>query len=104
MTEYSREWRKKNPLANRNNQKKHYKKNVLKRKSIGALQAKWKVQNAVRRGELPNLKKMYYQCSYCNSMATEYDHRDYSKPLDVKPVCHKCNVSKLRKELSNATS
>jgi hypothetical protein len=32
-----------------------------------------------------------YQCVDCGAQAGEYDHRDYSQPLDVAPVCRKCN-------------
>jgi hypothetical protein len=31
-------------------------------------------------------------CTDCGGRATEYDHRDYSKPLDVQPVCRGCNA------------
>jgi hypothetical protein len=31
-------------------------------------------------------------CVDCERPATIYEHRDYSKPLDVEPVCHLCNV------------
>lgn len=31
------------------------------------------------------------QCSDCDQPASEYDHRDYFKALDVEPVCSKCN-------------
>jgi hypothetical protein len=31
--------------------------------------------------------KKYYQIN----KATERDHRDYSKPMDVQFVCHQCN-------------
>ncbi|MFA5633142.1 MAG: hypothetical protein WC997_16665 [Porticoccaceae bacterium] len=27
-------------------------------------------------------------------MATDYDHRDYRKPLSVEPVCRRCNLSR----------
>ncbi len=30
-------------------------------------------------------------CADCGSQASQYDHRDYSKPLDVVPVCKRCN-------------
>lgn len=34
------------------------------------------------------------KCSDCSEMATQYDHRDYSKPLEVSPVCRACNVKR----------
>lgn len=36
-------------------------------------------------------KASSYQCVDCGDKAAEYDHRDYSKPLEVEPVCRKCN-------------
>ncbi len=33
-------------------------------------------------------------CVDCGVQATEYDHRDYFKPLDVVPVCHPCNIKR----------
>lgn len=31
-------------------------------------------------------------CADCGGQATCYDHRDYRKPLDVTPVCSRCNI------------
>ena len=45
---------------------------------------------AVLAGILPTLDGSI-QCSDCDEPATEYDHRDYMKPLDVAPVCRSCN-------------
>jgi hypothetical protein len=33
-----------------------------------------------------------FQCVDCGCKATEYDHRDYNKPLNVDPVCRGCNA------------
>lgn len=33
-----------------------------------------------------------FACVDCGTRATEYDHRDYSKPLMVEPVCRGCNA------------
>ena len=44
---------------------------------------------AVLAGILPTLDGSI-QCSDCEQPATEYDHRDYMKPLDVAPVCRSC--------------
>lgn len=41
-------------------------------------------------------KPSEFQCTDCDVQATEYDHRDYNKPLDVAPVCHKCNLRRGR--------
>lgn len=47
------------------------------------------VANAVRKGEIPAAKTLV--CVDCEGRATEYDHRDYRKPLEVAPVCRPCN-------------
>lgn len=31
-------------------------------------------------------------CTDCGVPASQYDHRDYSRPLDVEPVCRSCNL------------
>jgi hypothetical protein len=31
------------------------------------------------------------ECEDCGDPAKFYDHRDYTKPLDVAPVCPSCN-------------
>ena len=50
-----------------------------------------KVQAAKRRGDLPILDGVI-PCQDCGEVATMYEHRDYRKPLDVRPVCRKCNI------------
>ena len=37
-------------------------------------------------------KASCYKCVDCGANATDYDHRDYNKPLDVEPVCRSCNI------------
>lgn len=32
-----------------------------------------------------------FRCTDCNLRASEYEHRNYSRPLDVEPVCRSCN-------------
>ncbi len=32
-----------------------------------------------------------FSCSDCGKKAAVYDHRNYQKPLDVVPVCVRCN-------------
>ncbi|MBO1748925.1 hypothetical protein [Stenotrophomonas indicatrix] len=49
------------------------------------------VSSAVKRGLIPSLKGGGYACVDCGSKAEEYDHRDYSRPFDVEPVCRACN-------------
>lgn len=48
------------------------------------------VSLAIRLGFLPPIAQCV--CVDCGAPAKHYDHRDYSKPLDVEPVCHACNV------------
>lgn len=48
------------------------------------------VVKAVLRGELA--PALTLKCVDCGADAKYYDHRDYSKPLEVVPVCHSCNV------------
>lgn len=47
------------------------------------------VGRAVHKGLLP--KPATLTCVDCGQPAKFYDHRDYSKPLDVVPVCIRCN-------------
>ena len=47
------------------------------------------VHAAVSRGTLLAASKC--KCVDCGAQAEHYDHRDYEKPLDVEPVCRKCN-------------
>lgn len=48
------------------------------------------VAKARRLGLLPDPKTLV--CDDCGGAATEYDHRDYDKPLSVDPVCRGCNA------------
>lgn len=52
------------------------------------------VQKAIRAGEIPCLKDKKTKCSDCKFPATEYDHGDYHKPLEVEPVCRSCNIKR----------
>ena len=47
------------------------------------------VKKAIERGLLPPIDGRY--CVDCGAFAHVYDHRDYSKPLSVDPVCRSCN-------------
>lgn len=49
------------------------------------------VKAAVKRGALPDLRKVPVKCADCGERATCWDHRDYRAPLDVSPVCKGCN-------------
>lgn len=48
------------------------------------------VARAIRNGVLPSPRGR--ACADCGGPATEYDHRDYNKPLTVEPVCRGCNA------------
>jgi hypothetical protein len=56
---------------------------------FGATKAINAVQKAVKKGILPPVKTL--TCVDCGRPGECYDHRDYNKPLDVVPVCRKCN-------------
>ena len=49
----------------------------------------YEVSKAIARGDLE--KPALFKCEDCGKRASEYDHRDYNKPLDVVPVCRSCN-------------
>jgi hypothetical protein len=57
------------------------------------LRAAHKVQAAIRKGLLPRITKET-KCVDCGCAAYGYDHRDYYKPLEVEPVCRKCNAKR----------
>ena len=48
-----------------------------------------KVSFAVRKKIIPPASAC--KCKDCGDSASQYDHRDYSKPLEVDPVCISCN-------------
>ena len=48
-----------------------------------------RVHVAIKKGILPPPSTL--NCVDCGYPAHSYDHRDYSKPLDVEPVCRSCN-------------
>lgn len=58
----------------------------------GARQAHVEVNKAVARGDLPPASAR--NCVDCGEPAKAYDHRDYSRPLDVEPVCNACNAKR----------
>jgi hypothetical protein len=50
------------------------------------------VSKVNREVALGNLKKATeHVCVDCGKPAKQYEHRNYSKPLDVEPVCRGCN-------------
>lgn len=48
------------------------------------------VATAIRRGVLAHASTL--KCVDCLRPAEQYDHRDYTKPIEVEPVCRSCNV------------
>jgi len=48
------------------------------------------VATAINRGLLAKLDGSV-KCVDCGKPARVYDHRDYAHPLDVDPVCKRCN-------------
>ena len=53
------------------------------------LKASHLVNKAVRKGQLKPAREC--ECVDCGAPAKVYEHRSYDKPLDVVPVCFKCN-------------
>lgn len=50
------------------------------------------VARAIAAGLLVKAKNL--SCTDCDSPAYGYDHRDYSKPLEVQPVCRRHNAKR----------
>jgi len=50
------------------------------------------VAKARRAGLLDDPRE--HSCTDCGEAAIGYDHRDYSKPLEVEPVCRRCNSAR----------
>lgn len=48
------------------------------------------VHAAIKQGLLPS--PLTLKCADCGGDATEYEHRDYNKPLAVDPICRSCNL------------
>lgn len=46
---------------------------------------------AISNGLLPSLARHEIPCVDCGVRASQYEHRDYLRPLDVEPVCRRCN-------------
>ena len=51
------------------------------------------VSGAILRGDLAALDGAV-RCVDCRKAATDYDHRDYFRLLDVEPVCKPCNIKR----------
>src|SRR5688500_869090 len=51
------------------------------------------VKKAILKGILPKITHET-KCVDCGKKARDYEHRDYSKPLLVEPVCRSCNIKR----------
>ena len=60
-----------------------------KGKRTGGRKAHYLVKKAIKEGVLSSLKNLI--CVDCFAPAKVYEHRDYNKPLEVVPVCKRCN-------------
>lgn len=54
------------------------------------LAAKQAIARAVVRGEMPPARQL--RCFDCGVQALDYDHRDYTKPMNVQALCRSCNL------------
>ena len=72
--------------------------NMAKKHGIPVSDIYWRkmvsrfVDSAKRVGYLPNAKD--YLCADCGKRAHHWEHRDYTRPLDVQPTCTKCNFAR----------
>jgi hypothetical protein len=48
------------------------------------------IKNQIRSGAMRPAREC--SCVDCGKPATDYDHRDYNKPLEVEPTCRSCNL------------
>lgn len=55
-----------------------------------ACRAHFVVKYHVRVGRIPAARHL--ACVDCGKPATDYDHRDYTKPLEIEPTCRSCNL------------
>lgn len=79
-------WRKANP------EKTQACTNVYRKNNPEKRAAHLIVRNAVQRGDLPRVSTC--DCVDCGVQAAEYHHEDYSKPLEVEPLCKKCHIKR----------
>lgn len=77
------DWQKQNKAKVKNNKTEWKKRNPEK------VRAHSKVKKAIEKGFLSPLNECI--CIDCGKEAKEYHHEDYSKPLDVIPVCISCH-------------
>lgn len=71
---------------------------------IAGVAANKVISTEIRLGRLQRAKTL--TCVDCGAPGHDWDHRDYSRPLDVQPVCRSCNIKRgpaLRPELVEPT-
>lgn len=50
------------------------------------------LRKEIRKGNMLKAKDIGLACVDCGSAAEVWEHRDYTKPLDVDPCCISCNL------------
>lgn len=60
--------------------------------NVASAKAASVVHDMIHRGKMPPPSELL--CVDCGTLAEHYDHRDYSKPKDVEPVCRSCNFDR----------
>ena len=83
---YVKAWKKTHPEKNRAYAKIHRTTNPEK------VAARLAVRKAIRCTDLPRVSTC--DCVDCGIQAAEYHHEDYSKPLEVEPLCKLCHVKR----------
>lgn len=63
------------------------------------IRAKNLVHYYIKQGKIPNIST---QVCKCGKQATDYHHPDYSKPLEVIPVCRDCHLA-IHKEMRQSS-
>jgi flagellar motility protein MotE (MotC chaperone) len=61
-----------------------------KKKYARQYSARLLVRDSIRAGRLEPVTQRY--CETCGKIAEQYHHPDYSKPLEVVPLCAACHV------------
>lgn len=50
------------------------------------------VTKAIVRGDITRARE--HTCVDCGGEARDWDHRDYTQPLAIEPVCRSCNLKR----------
>lgn len=64
-----------------------------KAKLRGGAKAAYLVNRAIVKGQIAKLDGTI-ACVDCGAVAVDYDHRNYNVPLQVDPVCRRCNLKR----------